>query len=62
MNKSRSLRWEDNLARMEYGMRSFKMLTDKSTRKDLGRPMLKREDHNRMVIKEIDVNVRNWID
>jgi hypothetical protein len=62
LNQSRSLRWEDNLARMEDCMRSFKILTDKPTRKDLGRPMRKREDYNRMVLKEIDVNARNWID
>ena len=47
---------------MDDGMRSFKILTDKPTRKDLGRPMRKREDYNRMVLKEIDVNARNWID
>ena len=52
---------EGNLVRMEDCMRSFEILTDKPTRKDLGRPMRKQEDHNRMVFKEIDVTARRWI-
>ena len=48
---------------MEEGRSSFKILTDKPTKKiHLGRPCRRREDSSRIDLKEIDVNSRNWID
>ena len=42
---------------MEEGRSSFKILTDKPTGK---RP--KWEEHIRMDLKEMGINMRNWID
>ena len=54
--KSRRLKWESHVARMEEGRNSFKILTIK---RPLGRPRRKWEDNIRMDIKEIGVNMRN---
>jgi hypothetical protein len=43
---------------MEQGRRAFKILTDKPT----GKPRLRCEDNIRMDLKEIGINMRNWID
>ena len=61
MIKSRRLRWPGNLARMEGGRSTFKILTSKHTRK---RPLwrLRWEDYIRINHKKIGLNMRNWID
>ena len=57
------MRWTGHVARMEATKSSFKILTDKFTRKRLlGRPRHRWEENNRMRLKEMDVNTRNWID
>ena len=52
----------NHVARMEEDI-VFKMLTDKPTgKKFLGRHTHRWEDNIRMGLKEIAVNIRNWID
>ena len=47
---------------MEEGRSAFKILTGKPTRKrPLGRPKRRWEDNIGMDLKEIGVNVRNWV-
>ena len=61
--KSRKLRWADHVALMEEGRCAIKILKSKPTRKDhAGRPRRRSENTNRIKIKEIGVNTRNWID
>ena len=53
----------DHVARMEVGRSAFKILTGKPTEKrPLGRPRRRWEDNIRMDLKEIDINVGNWVD
>ena len=59
MIKSRRLRWARNVARMEEGRSAFKILTGKFT---LESPRRRWKDNVRIEFKEIDVNVRNWIE
>ena len=60
--RSRRLRWAGHVSRMEEGRNAFKILTDKSTGMiPLGRPRRRWED-NRMFLKEIGINTRNWVD
>ena len=55
--KSRRLRWEDHVARMEEGGSAFKISSGKPTgKKPLERPNI------RMDLKEIGINTRNWVD
>ena len=50
--KSKRLRWEDRVDRMEEGRSAFRMLTGKPTgKKPLERPMCRREDNIRMDLK-----------
>ena len=61
--KSRRLRWEGHVARMENGMRAFKILTGKTTGKiPLGRPRRRWEDNIRMDLEEICTNAGNLVD
>ena len=61
--KFRRLRWAGHVARMEEGRSAFKILTDTSTgNKPLGRPRHRWEDNIRMDLKEIGINMRNWVD
>ena len=47
---------------MEEDRTAFKILTGKHTvNKPLGRPRRKSEDNIRMDLKEMGVNVRNWV-
>ena len=63
MNKSRRLRWAGNVARMEKGRSSLKILTGKPTgKRPLGRPRRKWEDNIRMDLEEIGINTGNWVD
>ena len=61
--KSRRLRWVDHVARMEVGRSAFKILTGTPAGKiPLGRPRRREEGNIRMNFKEIDINMRNWVD
>ena len=61
--KSRRLRWAGHVARMEEGRSAFKMLTGKPIGKRLlGGPRRRWEDNLRMVLKEVGINTRNWVD
>ena len=58
----RRLRWVRHLARMKEGEIAFRILTSNPTRKrPLGRPVPRRKNNVRMDLKEIGVNVRDWI-
>ena len=56
--KSRRVRWEGHVARMEELSSTLKMLTGKPT----GRPRRIYEDNIRMDLKEMAINTRNWVD
>ena len=61
--KSRRLRWAGHVARMQKGRSSFKILTGKPTgKRTLGRSKCRWEENNRMDLKEIVINTRNWVD
>ena len=61
--KSRRLRWASYVARIEKGRSSFKILRGKLTEKSfLGRTRYRWEDNNRIDLKEIGINMRNWVD
>ena len=61
--KSRKLRWTGHVARMEEGRSAFKILTGKPTgKRPLGRPRRRWEDNIKMDLKEIGINMRNWVD
>jgi hypothetical protein len=63
--KSRRLRWEGHVARMEQGRSAFKTLTDTPTgERPLGRPRHRWEDSIKMDLKVIGVgiNMKNWVD
>ena len=48
---------------MEEGRTAFKILTFTPTAKrPLGRPRRTWEDNIRMVLKETDINMMNWVD
>ena len=57
--KSRILRWEGHVDRMEEGRGAFKMLTGK---RSLGSSSRRWEDNIRMDIKDIGIIKRNWVD
>ena len=62
MIKSR-LRWVGHVARMEEGRSAFKILTHKRSRKrHLRRPKRRWEVKIKMGLKEIGINMRNWVD
>ena len=61
--KGRRLRWAGHVARMKEGRSVFKILTGKPTeKKHLGKPRRRWEDNIRMNLKEIGINMRNWVD
>ena len=63
MINSRRLRWAGHVARMEEGRSAFKILTGTPTGKiPLGRPWRRWEDNIRIDLKEIGINMRNWVD
>ena len=48
---------------MEEGSSGSKMLTRiPAGKRPLGRPIRRWEDNIRMVLKEIDISTRNWVD
>ena len=58
--KTRRLRWEGHVARMEEGRSAFKILTGKPTgKRPLGWPRRKWEDNIRMVLEEIRIIAEN---
>ena len=60
--KSRRLRWVGHIARMEEGRGAFKILTGKPTgKRPLKRPRRRRKDNIRMDVKEIGINMMNWV-
>jgi hypothetical protein len=62
MNKSKRLRWARHVARMEEGRSTFKILTGKPKgERPIERPRHRWEDNIRMDLKEVGVNMRNWI-
>ena len=63
MIKSRRLRWADHVARMKESRSAFKILTCKPTgKRSLGRPRHRWEDNITMILKEIGINMRKWVD
>ena len=61
--KSRRLRWASHVARMEEGRSVFKILKDTPPgQRPSGRPRHRWEDNIRMDLKEIEINMRNWVD
>ena len=61
--KSRRFRWAGYVARMEQGRSGFKILTGKPTgKRPLGRPRHRWEENIRIGLKEIGINMRNWVD
>ena len=52
-----------HVARMEEDRSAFKILTVKPTKKrPLMRPRRRLEDNIRMDLKEVGINMRNWVD
>ena len=61
--KSRRLRWAVHVATMEEGRSAFKILTGTPAgKRPLGRPRRRLMGNIRMDLKEVGINVRNWID
>ena len=59
----RRLRWAQHVARMEESRSVLKILTGKPTGKRISwRPRRRWEDTIRMVLEEIGINTRNWVD
>ena len=57
------LRWAGHVARMEDGRSAFKILTRAPAEvPPLGGPRRRWEEHIRMDLKEIGINMRNWVD
>ena len=51
------------VARMEEGRSAFNTLADKPTgKRRLGRPRRRWEGNSRMILQEIGITMRNWID
>ena len=62
MIKSRRLRWEGHVVRMEEGRNAFKILTGTPIgKRPLGRLRFRWEGNIRMDFKEIGFNTRNWV-
>ena len=60
---SRKLRWAGHVTRMEESRSTFKILTGKPIEKrPLERPRHRWEYNIRMDLKEIGINMRNWVD
>jgi hypothetical protein len=60
--KSRRQRWADHVARIEECRSALKILTGKPIgKRPLGRPRHKWEDNIRMDLREISINMRNWV-
>ena len=56
------MRWAGHVARMEKGS-AYKILTGKPTgKRPLGRPRRRWDDNIRIDLKEIGIDIRNWVD
>ena len=63
MIRSRRVRWAGHVTRMEEGRSAFQILTGKPTgKRPLGKPRHRWEDNIRMDLKEIGINMWNWVD
>ena len=63
MTKSRTLRWAGHVARREDGWSFFKILTGTpAVKRPLGWPRRRWEDNIKMYLKEICINMRNWVE
>ena len=61
--RSRRLRWGGHVARMEEGRSAFKILTGTPAgKRPLGRLRRRWEGNIRMILKEIAMNTRNWVE
>ena len=62
MIKSKRLKWAGNLATMEEGKTTLKILTGTTIgKRPLGRPRHRWEDNIRMNLQEIGINTSNWV-
>ena len=61
--KSRRLKWAGQVARMDEGRSAFKILTGTPTgKRPLRRPRHRWDDNIIINLKEIGINIRNWVD
>ena len=61
--KYRRLRWAGHVARIEEARSAYKILTGNPTgKRHLVRPRRRWEDNIRMNLKDIGINMRNWVD
>ena len=62
-HKSRRFRLAGHVTRMGEGRSAFKILTGTPVgKRPLGRPRHRWEDNIRMDLKEIGINMKNWVD
>ena len=62
MNKSRTLRWESHVAKMEEGRSAFNIFTRTPTGKiSLGKPRRRWEDNIRWILKKYVSLRRIWL-
>jgi hypothetical protein len=60
--KARRMRWAGHVARMEKGRGAYRILVGRPEgKRPLGRPGRKWEDNIKMDLREIRINVANWI-
>jgi hypothetical protein len=60
--KSRRMRWAGHVARMEEGRGVYRVLVGRPAgKRPLGRPRLRWEDNTKMDLREIGIDVENWI-
>ena len=61
--KSRRLRWEGHVARMEQSRNAYRVLVGKPERKrPLGRPKRRWEDNIKMDLREVGCDPGEWVD
>jgi hypothetical protein len=60
--KSRRMRWAGHVARMGEGRGVYRVLVGRSEgKRSLGRPRCRWEDNIKLDLREIGINVANWI-
>ena len=63
MIKSRRSKFAGHVGKIEKSRRAFKILTGKPTgKRPIRRPSGRWDDNVRMDLKEIGINLRNWVD
>ena len=63
--KSRRMRWSGHIAKMEEDRSTFKIITGRPKpigKTPSGAPRSRWEDNIRMDLKEIGINMRNWVE